>query len=112
MVIFQAHKQMDFIYDWKIKQFNNWCLHDLLKQQVATGDLQNIVAIIFLNLHIVYLVAFSWSQQQPIVAFCRRDNCYVQVSTVNVYCSSAHIMLYLNVFSVVHLQIRTWVYML
>lgn len=77
-----------------------------MKQKVATGDLQNIVAIMFLNLHIVYLVAFSWYQQQLIMAFCKSDNCYVQVSPVNVYCSSAHIMLYLNVFSVVHLEIR------
>lgn len=59
MVIFQAHKQMDFIYYWKIKQFNTWCLHDLLKQKVATWDLQNIVVIILLNLHIVHLVVFS-----------------------------------------------------
>lgn len=42
MVIFQAHKEMDFIYYWKINQFNTWCLHDLLKQtkkKVAIGEL-------------------------------------------------------------------------
>lgn len=33
MVIFLAHKQMGFIYYWKIKQFNTCCLCDLLKQQ-------------------------------------------------------------------------------
>lgn len=32
MVIFLAHKQMGFIYYWKIKQFNTCCLGDLLKQ--------------------------------------------------------------------------------
>lgn len=73
MVIFQAHKQMDFIYFWKIKQFNTWCLRDLSRQQVALGDLQNIVVIILLNLHIVYL----FPQQGLIVAFCKRYNCYV-----------------------------------
>lgn len=65
MVIVQAHKQMDFIYCWKIKQFNTWCLRNLLKQKMATGELQNIAVIMFLNLHIVYLVAFCWSQQIP-----------------------------------------------
>lgn len=53
MVISQAHKQMDFIYYWKIKQFTNRCLRDLLKQKVATGDPQNIIVIMFPNLHIV-----------------------------------------------------------
>lgn len=33
---------------------------------MATGDPQNIVVIIFLNLHIVYLVAFSPSQEKLI----------------------------------------------
>lgn len=68
MVIFLAHKQMGFIYYWKIKQFNTCCLGDLLKQQQqrkkvqTVGDLSNIAAFILLSLHIVYLVAFSSSK--------------------------------------------------
>lgn len=103
---------MDFIYYWKIKQFNTWCLHDLLKQRVATRDPQNIVVVILLNLHIVYLVAFSQFQQKLIVAFCKTHSCYVQVSSVNAYCSAADMILCLNVFSGVDLQIRRYIYML
>lgn len=87
MVIFQAHKQMDFIYYWKINQFNTWCLHDLLKQKVAMGDLQNIVVVMLLNLHTVYLVAFFWSQQKLTVAVCKR-HCYVQAADIILYLMS------------------------
>lgn len=59
-----------------------------------------------LNLHIVYLLPLAGPNNELIVAFCKRHNCCVQVSPVNVYCPSAHIMHPLNVLSMVDLQIR------
>lgn len=113
MVIFRACKQMDFIYYWKIKPFKkNWWLHDLLKQKVATGDLQNIVVITHSTYILCSLLPLAGPNNELIVAFCKRHKCCVQVSPVNVYCPSAHIMLPLNWFSMVDLQMRGWVYIL
>lgn len=88
VIVAEAHKQMDFIYYWKIKQFNTWCLHDLLKQKGAIGELQNIAVIIRLNLHIVYLF-------HVVTTKANAGSCDVLV--LNVYSSWA-VILYLKAF--------------
>lgn len=69
MVIIQAHKQMDFINSWKIKQFNTWCLWDLLKQKkIAIRDQYNITVFILHSL-LFSLLLLSQPAVKDVVLF-------------------------------------------